>query len=344
MGRSTTYNNITSEEKISLCNKENLQLASDFLEYLSSIDRAKTTIDAYSHDLNIFWCWNMEFNKNKFFVDLSKRDIVKFQNHAINVWKWSPKRTRRVKSTLSSLSNYIENILDDEFDDYRPIVRKIENPVNDTVREKTVFQDAELQSLLDYLVEKQDYYKACTLALAMYSGRRKSELPRFKVSYFEESNVMFGSLYKTPEKVVTKGRGSRGKLLDLYVLKNQFDPYLKLWLQQRKELGIESEWLLPKYKNGEWIDEPISTTTLDSWCKTFTRILGKDFYFHSLRHYFTTSLAKANIPDSIIQEIVGWTSADMVKIYNDTTTDESLGKYFDAGGVKTVVANTLDSL
>lgn len=84
--RKTVYNNITSEEKLAKVNPENIQLGDDFLEYLTSIDRAKTTINSYDADLKVFWCWNEEFNNNKFFVDLSKRDIAKFQNHALNTW------------------------------------------------------------------------------------------------------------------------------------------------------------------------------------------------------------------------------------------------------------------
>lgn len=61
------------------------------------------------------------------------------------------------------------------------------------------------------LVEKEQYDKACMLSLAMNNGRRKSELPRMKVSYFTDENVIYGSLYKTPETVTTKGSGSRGK-------------------------------------------------------------------------------------------------------------------------------------
>ena len=72
----------------------------------------------------------------------------------------------------------------------------------------------------------------------MYSGKRKAELTRFKASYFDESNLICGgALYKTPEKMVTKGRGSRGKLLDVYILAKPFQPYLDLWLNERKELG-----------------------------------------------------------------------------------------------------------
>jgi len=344
-GRSTVYNNITSEEKMKQVNPENIELENDFLEYLQSIDRAASTIKQYKANLHVFWCWNLEFNKNKFFVDLTKREIAKFQNHCINEWHWSPKRVRTVKATMSSLSNFIEAILDDEYEGYRPIVRKIESPANETVREKSVFQDDDLQGLLDQLIERKDYMKACALSLAMNGGRRKSEIPRFKVSYFNDENLICsGALYKTPEKVTTKGRGSKGKLLDLYTLAKPFKPYLDMWLKEREKLGIESDWLFPKYKNGEWLDEQIDVSLMDSLAQTFSAKLKKPFYWHSMRHRFTTRLKEYGIPDSVIQDIVGWDSADMVKLYDDTPSEEQFEKYFGAEGIKQVQQNSLDNL
>ena len=183
--------------------------------------------------------------------------------------------------------------------------------------------------------------QACVVALATYSGRRKSELPRFKVSYFSDENVKFGSLYKTPEKVMTKGRGSKGKMIYLYVLKKPFDPYLNLWMKEREEKGIESEWLFPDPSD---YTKPISITMLDGWTDKFTRILGKDFYFHALRHLYTTSLLKANIPESVVQDIISWSSADMLKIYDDRDTDDNLSKYFDENGIKNIEKNDISKL
>lgn len=333
-GRTTVYNNIVTPEKMNEVNPENIDLMEDFLDYLVSIDRSKTTIAAYKNDLKIFWCWNLEFNKNKFFVDVKKRDISKWQSHAMEIWQWSPKRVRRVKSTLSSLSNFIENMLDDEFEDFRPIVRKIESPVDTTVREKTVFSKEQLQHLLDVLVENKQYDKACMLSMAMNNGRRKAELPRMKVSYFDDKNIIYGSLYKTPETVTTKGRGSRGKQLTIYTLKNEFKPYLDLWLKHREENNINSEWLFPKKENNTYIDEQMNVTTLDSWAETFSNILKMPFYWHSLRHYFTTQCSKSGLPDDVIQMLVGWNTLDMVSLYKDISADEQFGKYFNEDGIQ----------
>ena len=342
-GRTTVYNQISSPEKLSQVNPDNIQLGEDFLEYLSSIDRSKTTIAAYQNDLNIFWCWCLDYNKNKFFVDLSKREIAKFQSHCLNEWKWSPARVRRVKAVLSSLSNYIENMLDDEYE-FRSIVRKIESPAACTVRDKTVFEEEQLQFLLDTLVEKGQYDKACMLSLAMNNGRRKSELPRLKVYYFTEENVIYGSLYKTPETVTTKGRGSRGKQLIVYTLKNGFQKYLDLWLKYREENNITSEWLIPKKENGVYLDEQISVSTMDSWAETFSKILDVPFYWHSLRHYFTTACSRSGLPDDVIKNLVGWQSNDMVSIYKDIDADEQFAQYFSEEGIKSIEKKSLSDL
>lgn len=344
MGRKVQYNNIVSDELLEQVNPENIELGNDFLDYLRSIDRSPNTIDAYSHDLNIFWSYLLLHCGNKFFIDLSKRDISKYQSYCLTEYKWSPARMRRVKSTLSSLSNYVENMLDDEFENYKPIIRKIENPVNEKVFKKTVLEDYQLQELLDALVEKKKYDKACMLSLAMNSGRRKAELPRFKVSYFDDKNIIYGSLYKTPEQIKTKGRGSRGKMLTVYVLSKPFKPYFDLWMNYRKENNIDSEWLFPKKVGNEYIDEPMDSNTLNSWAGSFSNILGVDFYFHSLRHYFTTACSRSGLPDDVIQMIIGWSSLDMVSLYKDIDADEQFEKYFADGEIQKVEQKSLSDL
>ena len=345
IGRSTVYNKIMTPEKLEQCNAENLQLMEDYLDYMASIDRSKTTMTQYKYNMQIFWCWNLEFNNNKFFVDLTKRELAKFQNHAINVWGWSPKRIRTVKATLSSLSNYIENILDDEYDGYRPIIRKIENPANVAVRGKSIFTEQELQRLLNHLVENKQYDRACLLSLAMNSGRRKAELARFKVEYFDVKNLICNdALYKTPEKMVTKGKGSRGKLLSVYTLATPFEPYLDLWMEERERLGIKSEWLFVKKKGRDYTNERIPVSTIDTWANSFSKFFNRPFYWHSMRHFFTTKLSEANFPESVIQEIVGWESADMVRLYTDTAAEDKFEKYFDKDGIKVVKQSTLEEI
>lgn len=329
MGRSTIMNSITSEAKLAQVNKENMQLLHDFLEYLRSVQRSETTIHGYENDIQIAWVWCLEHNDNKFFVNWTKRNIVAYQNWLLNSNSNSPARIRRLKAALSSLSNFIEGVLDDEYPNFRNIINKVENPVNRPVREKTVWEDDELDDLLRKLTERRQYEKACYLALAMYSGRRKAELCRFKVSDFDEDKLVCGgALYKS-SPIKTKGRGG-GKMINCYTLASKFKPYFTAWMNQREDRNIQSEWLFPNPKD---MSESISISTVNSWANTFSRLSGKPAYIHSLRHYFTTSLAKAGIPDGVIQSIVAWETSDMVRIYKDIDADEEIGMYFKDGEI-----------
>lgn len=329
MARSTVYNNITSPEKLEKINSENKTLTEDFLNYLESIGRSPATIKNYRADLSIFFCWVQEELDNKSFISVSKRDIIKFQNQATKVWGWSPNRLRTVKAAIASLGNFVENILDDEYEGFKSVVRKVESPPIAVVREKTVWSDEELESLLEKLVNNGEYDKACYIALAMYSGRRKSELCRFRVSDFDESHLICdGALYKS-SPIKTKGRGG-GKYIACYTLAKKFKPYFDLWMNEREKQGIVSEWLFPSKAD---YNNQLSTSTVDSWTNRLSKLSGKDLYIHSLRHYFTSALARAGMPDSAIQTLVAWESADMVRLYDDTPKDDQIAMFFKDGDI-----------
>lgn len=331
MPRKTKQNDITSPELLSKVNPENMRLKSDFIAYLQSVQRSPKTIAGYGNDLDIFWVWNLKYNQNKFFPKITKRDFAAYQHWLINENGNSPARVRRLKSAISSMSNYVENILDDEdeFKNFRSSIKKIENPAMQQVRKKTVWEDEALDKLLDQLLSSGNAKKACALALAMCSGRRKAELCRFKTADFEDENLVCGgALYKTSEPIQTKGFGL-GKYIYCYTLAKKFKPYLDAWMADRDRLGIKSKWLFPSADDET---QQMSETTLNSWANTFSRMTGEDFYWHSLRHYFTTHLAKLGLPDNVIQDIVGWESADMVRVYKDISAEEQISQYFDENG------------
>jgi len=342
LARTTIYNKITTPELLAQVSDENKELVSEYFDYLRSLDRSVNTIAGYKNDMDIFMVWNLQHNKNKFFVDVNKRDIMRYQNYLIHDLQHSPKRVRRLKSCISSMSDFIESMMDEEYPNFRNIINKIPAPDNVAVRQKTVLTEEDNQFLLNALVETKRYQQACVLALALASGARKSELIRFKVSYFTAENIIYGSLYKTPEKIKTKGKSNRGKMLYKYTLVKKFQPYFDLWMQERERLGITCDDLFVSKNKGQWITMTIDT--LNSYAQTFSKILDHSFYFHSCRHFWTTYLSEAGVPAEVIKKLSGWNSLEMVSIYIDTEIDAELGKYFDEDGIKKVEATSLNDL
>ena len=50
------------------------------------------------------------------------------------------------------------------------------------------------------------------------------------------------------------------------------------------------------------------------------------------------------LPSHVIQEFFGWSSGDMLAIYNDLSAEDEFGKYFDKDGVKEVERSSLTNL
>ena len=342
MGRKTVYNQIVTDEEYELVNEDNKELMEEFLDYMEVLGRSPLTIKNYRSDIKICFIWSLKKAKNKFFVDFAKKDIIRYQGWLTKTLGLSRSRVRRLKSSISSMSNYIETILDDEYPNFRNIVNSIETPGGESVRKKTVFTNEDIEELLSKIISEGYIQEACAVALAACSGARKSELRRFKTHYFDDENKKFeGSLYQTPEPIKTKGRDG-GKLLTKYVLTNPFDDYLALWLNEREEKGIDNECLFVRSVDGKW--EQAIDSTLDSWARTINRFSEKHFYWHSLRHYFTTKLSRNNIPAEVIKSIVGWESVDMVSIYDDTPLSDELGKYFGGGGINKIEEGKISNL
>ena len=346
MGRGTVYNELYTKEKWEKVNEDNKTLLEDFLRYKKSSDKSPETIKQYYQMIRFFFIWNLDYNKNKFFVDIKKREFINFFSYAVETMGWSSNRTATVKSSLSSLSNYIENILDDEFENYRNIVSKIETAVKQPVRDKTILTEEEIKKCLDKLIENKKYQIACYFALAVASGSRKAELLRFKVNYFDDKNIIYGCLYKTPEMIKTKGRSSRGKMLYKYIFVKMFKPYFEAWMNYRKLKGIESEWLFVNKKpNGEYVQANINM--IDNWCNTISNYLGKTFYSHAARHRYVTMMKESKLPDEIIVELVGWqkgSGGTMISIYNDSDVSSLFSDYFDENGIKQVEQGKLNDL
>ena len=323
MGRSTVYNGgLVTAEKWERVSQQNKDLLKDFLDYLKATDRSPQTRFQYEQQLKIFFCYVEEHLGNKFFVDLRKKDLVKFSFWLQTELKVSGARISTLKSCISSLSNYIEEVLDDEYEGFRNISSVIKISNKEPVRDKTVMSEEAMWDCLRTLVEQKRYELACYFALLISSGMRKSEAIQMKISYFTEKNkVLKGMFYLTPF-IRTKGKGEKGKLLQKYIIVKTFQPYFDLWMQERKEKGIQSEWLFVTYKDGNYV--PAVVSTVNSWANIISRITGLDYYNHSSRHFFTTYLKEQDFTDTEIQTLVGWASLDMVRRYDDHTNEQQL--------------------
>jgi len=322
MSRKTEQHRYYTDEKWELVNVFNKKLFDDYFRYCRSTDKSPDTIESYQSNLKIFFLWMLDNADNKDFTEIEKLDIMNWQDWMITDQSLSSNRVRQLKSTVSSLSNYICDMLDKKYPDFRNIVNKIKPPVKVEVREKTIFTNEQIDFLLKTLVDRKKYMQACLVACLAASGVRKGEIVQFKVNFFDDNRYDEEcGFYITPE-IRCKGSGKIGKRMTKFVIKDIAYPYLLLWLEQRKELGIDNEYLFVNKYGG--VLKPIDKSTVNSMMITFSKILNADAYCHAFRHYSATWLKRNGVETSKIRDFLGHNDSSTTEIYIDIGKEENL--------------------
>ena len=213
MPRKTFVNRITSSELIEKIEPKNIKWAEKFLKE-KSIRTSPKTIKIYESNLNIFFTWNLLNNDNKEFTNIKKIEFSEFFSFAVDEMRLGSARLNNIRSTLSSLSLFIEKFYDEEYPTFRNVILNvIESAPKEVRREKTILTDEQIEKLLDHLRDT-DKQQACWLALAITSGARISELLIFETDLIDVNRTAFGDLFlETTRQIKTKGRGKSGKLL-----------------------------------------------------------------------------------------------------------------------------------
>jgi integrase len=185
MPRKTYRNIITSEELLLQVNKKNIDLMNKFLKD-KGIRTSEKTIAVYRSNLNMFFVWNLLHNDNKEFTEIKKLEFSNFFSFIVDELRLGSARQNNIRSTLSSLSAFIEKFFDEEYPSFRNVILKVvESSPKELRREKTILTDEQIEELLTYLKET-DKQKACWIALAVCSGARFSELLNFEIDLINE--------------------------------------------------------------------------------------------------------------------------------------------------------------
>ena len=320
-GRETYRKVITSPELIEQINPKNKQLADRFLKNFAT-KRSPNSVVNYKSNLNIFFCYNVIYNDNKFFIDIKKYDLMDFFDFCCTELKWSANRYAQMHSCLSSFSTWVENIYDERYPTFRNLLPKIEKLPKESVRKKSVFKKNELDNLMDWLGEQEKVNEQCLLALIMSSGSRASELLRFTTDMIDENYTAFDGLFlETTEDIRVKGRGVNGKYIPRYLIKDIFLPYYNKWLPIREQIMKNTG----KTHNFIFIrsdGEPAQVSTIRSWMEKWDDVLDKHWYPHAGRHFWCSYLLSIGLEKQLIQELQAWSSDVLVDIYNDNTAKD----------------------
>lgn len=268
--------------------EENRELYDDYLLELESQGKAKKTIAQYGFDLRAFFCYLVREKKNKYILDLKRKD---FRNFFLKLQRagTSAARINRFQSSIRNLLEYA--CISEDYEGYEiNQMAHIKGLQKEPVREIVFLTDQQVNILIDELLKRRKYQKALWVSLAYDSAGRRNELHQIKKNDFLENNQT---------NMVVGKRNKKFKLIYFTRTKILF----KLWMKQRGEDDLDTLWIT----GGGNRKKPMSYTTMYGFVDEFRKILkkrtGEDIPVneHSFRHSALTNYS--NGTHHVLEEV-----------------------------------------
>lgn len=310
-----------NDKKWEKVNPKNKEMMEDFLLAKGSL--SPQSLKQYNNALKIFFIWVLEFAKNKFIVDLKKRDFLKYQNFLLNKGL-SSNAVRFKRSAVSSLCNYIENYYEDKYPTFRNITSNVENIPNDNVYEKEPLTLEELDKLRKHLKENEKWQQLAYLEISYSTGARREEIRQLRKEIINYKINDKG--YYTTHKVRCKGKGRKGEIRELAFSQQAMDA-LRKWIEVRGEDNCEYIFV-SKYKGKI---KQVSESTFNYWCRNiFSKVVGRRVHPHLLRCSRATNLTVNENKDiSAAKQLLGHKSSETTEIYVVRDESEVLADCFN---------------
>ena len=219
-----------NESDWSNLSEENRELYDDYVLEMESNGKAVKTIKQYCFDLRAFFCWLVKEKKNKYILDLKRRD---FRNFFL-IMQRSGASAARINRFQSSVRNLLEfACISEDYDYETNQMAHIRGLQKEPVREIVFLSDQQVNILIDELLKRHHYQKALWMSLAYDSAGRRNELHQVTKDGFLDNNQT---------NVVVGKRSKHFRLIYF----NRTKILFRLWEKQRGEDDLETLWITGK--------------------------------------------------------------------------------------------------
>lgn len=289
-----------TDEKWELVNQEYRELVEEFV---SVQNHSPQTKKQYISGLKQFGWYIKDSMNNKPFYKITKRDFLRYISYLRDNRKMSSSAMGLKKACVSSLCNYVENVIvgEEDYPEYkmfRNFTRGLPAIPKNKVYEKVKVTHDEYQEMMTVLENDENYLGMAWLATAFNVGARRSEIVQFKTEILkydfpEESTFIYS------HNVRLKGRGEDGKI-EPYMINREAIRYMKLWVDNR---GYDHEYIFSTKYNGELMQ--MSPSWADYFCSNvLSDILGRRINPHLFKASCVTYLLEQGIKLELVSKYV----------------------------------------
>ncbi|MFD0587822.1 tyrosine-type recombinase/integrase [Paenibacillus sp. GCM10027627] len=279
---------------------EHLLLMNEYLE-ISSGSLSKQSISQYRSALGQFFWWVHIALNDKPLEKISKRDFLRYISYLSNRGMSSSALALK-KAAVSSLNNYIENVVaddDETFKMFRNFTRGLPAIPKNKVYNKVKITKDEYDLTMQTLEEDENYLGMAWVATAFNIGARRSEIPQLRTEILsypipEDQNYIMSHIIRL------KGRSEQGKQ-EAYMVNQDALHYMRIWTEKR---GYENDHIFTIKYNGSV--QPMSPSWADDFCSNvLSDILGRRINPHLFKASCITYLLEVKkVPIEIVSKYI----------------------------------------
>ena len=318
-------------------NEFNRNMVQEYLDNQAELS-VKTKI-AYESGLKIFFYWVKEHLNNKSFLEIKKKEFVRYLNWLTNRGM-SDSAIKFKKSCASAFCNYITMMYEEECPTFKSFVTKEMKIVKTGyVHEKEPITPDEYKMLCDKLTELEEWEKLAYLMFSYSTGCRRAEARQLlkevvnykpnekEIKVVDEDGRETTAVSKSYQTHMIRCKGSSiiGKQRKLKFGEDVMAA-LQKWIEVRGEDDCPYMFVIKVEKTGEV--RQVAEGTFNGWCSgLFTKLLGRRFHPHLTRESRATNIVvfEHKSPE-VAQKLLGHNNVSTTTnhyIIKDSDDDES---------------------
>lgn len=295
-------------------------------EYISVNSFSPQTKKQYISGLKQFGHFMQRSMNNKPFHKLTKRDFLRYLSYLRDDRRMSSSGINFKKACISSLCNYIENVVasdDDTYRNFSNFTRGLPSIPKNKVYSKELVTHDEYKLMMDTLEEDENYLGMAWLATAFLVGARRSELTQFRTEILDYE-IPKDKKYVLSHVVRGKGKSEDGKPLEFMIPLEVLD-YWKKWVEVR---GYEHDHIFTTKYAGKV--DVISKSWANYFCSdVLSNIVGRRINVHIFKNSAITHHLNNGTPIEIVSKFIGHhESVETTSIYDLRDFEEERDNIF----------------
>jgi integrase/recombinase XerD len=276
-----------------------------FQQYLLNEKKSENTVKGYLQSVAGFLKWFHQ-SKDVEFKKLHRENVQEYISFLKTVKNAKPKT---INTKLNALVKFNEFLVETNVQRDMVLTKKDYMKVQQQYASLTKVKLEDVEKFRQLVLDIGNKRNYALVTLLAFAGLRISEALNLKMQDF---NLV------SREITVRSGKGDKFRVV---FMNDKVKAALQSWLKERKEKGIDHDFLFVSNRN-----KPLNRTTINKLFKEYSEFIGKEITPHDLRHFFCSHAISRGLSVHEVANQAGHSNIHTTLLYTNPTKDELIQK------------------